>query len=53
LAAVIHLCGLKRGEIFARRGFKLAPGERCGSHNVARYLARIDQMKRRFVELRR
>jgi hypothetical protein len=52
LAAVIHLCGLKRGEIFARRGFKLAPGERCGSHNLARYLARIDLMKRRFVELR-
>jgi Transglycosylase SLT domain len=53
LAAVIHLCGLKRGEILARRGFKLARGERCGSHNVARYLARIDLMKRRFVDLRR
>jgi hypothetical protein len=52
LAAVIHLCGLKRGELFAKRGFKLAPGERCGSHNVGRYLARIDLMKRRFVELR-
>jgi len=53
LAAIIHLCGSKRGEVFAKRGFKLAPGERCGSHNVGRYLARIDQMKRRFVELRR
>jgi hypothetical protein len=52
LAAVIHLCGTKRGEVFAKRGFKLAPGERCGSHNVARYLGRIDLMKRRFVELR-
>ena len=52
LAAVIHLCGSKRGEIFARRGFKLASGERCGTHNVARYLARIDVMKRRFVALR-
>jgi hypothetical protein len=49
---VIHLCGSKRGEIFARRGFKLARGERCGAHNVARYLARIDLMKRRFAELR-
>jgi hypothetical protein len=53
LAAVIHLCGLNRGKIFARRGFKLASGERCGTHNVARYLARIDLMKGRFVELRR
>jgi hypothetical protein len=52
LAAVIHLCGTKRGEVFAKRGFKLAPGERCGSHSVARYLGRIDLMKRRFVELR-
>jgi hypothetical protein len=52
LAAVIHLCGLKRGEVFARRGFKLARGERCGTHNLARYLAHIDVMKRRFVELR-
>ena len=53
LAAVIHLCGSKRGEVFARRGFKLAPGERCGSHNLAGYLTRIDLMKRRFAELRR
>jgi hypothetical protein len=52
LAAVIHLCGPKRGEIFARRDFKLARGERCGTHDVALYLARIDVMKRRFVELR-
>jgi hypothetical protein len=53
LAAVIHLCGLKRGAVFAKQGFKLASGERCGTHNVGRYLARIDQMKRRFAELRR
>jgi hypothetical protein len=52
LAAVIHLCGSKRGEAFAKRAFKLAQYERCGTHNVARYLARIDLMKRRFVELR-
>jgi Transglycosylase SLT domain len=52
LAAVIHLCGLKRGEIFATRGFKVASGERCGTHNLARYLTRIDLMKKRFVELR-
>ena len=52
LAAVIHLCGLKRGEIFAMRGFKVAPGERCGTHNLARYLTRIDLMKQRFVALR-
>jgi len=26
---------------FARRGFRLTPGERCGDHEVAAYLAHI------------
>jgi Transglycosylase SLT domain len=52
LAAVIHLCGVKRGETFVTRGFKVAPEERCGTHSLARYLTRIDLMKKRFGELR-
>jgi hypothetical protein len=52
LAAVIHLCGLKRGEAFAADGFRVKPGERCGAHGVARYLNKVDLMKKRFARLR-
>jgi hypothetical protein len=51
LAAVIHLCGTGPATAFARRGFRLMPGERCGDHDVAAYLAQIDAMKRRFLHL--
>lgn len=51
LAAVIHLCGPKRGETFAARGFRVTPGELCGTHNLQRYLAQIDSMKKRFAKL--
>jgi len=53
LAAVIHLCGAKRGETFARRRFQVATGEHCGTHSLRRYLNQIDLMKQRFVRLRR
>ena len=53
LAAVIHLCGAKRGEIFVARGFKVVPGERCGTHSLLRYLAKVDSMKKQFVRLSR
>ena len=32
--------------MFARRGFDLAVGERCGDHDVTGYLAQINAMKR-------
>src|SRR5262245_61442843 len=51
LAAVIHLCGPGPGDEFARRGFRLAPGQQCGEHDVARYLARVNVMKRQFARL--
>jgi hypothetical protein len=51
LAAVIHLCGPKRGETFAARGFRVTPGELCGTHSLQRYLAQIDSMKKRFAKL--
>jgi hypothetical protein len=51
LAAVIHLCGTGPATEFARRGFRLTPGERCGDHDVAAYLAQIDVMKRKFLRL--
>jgi hypothetical protein len=51
LAAVIHLCGAKRGESFAARGFRAARGELCGTHSLERYLAQIDLMRKRFARL--
>jgi hypothetical protein len=51
LAAVIHLCGLARGEAFARRGFQLDPGERCGRQELRAYLLQIENLKVRFAAL--
>lgn len=51
LAAVVHLCGAGPATSFARRGFRPAPGERCGDHDVATYLSRVNAMKRQFQAL--
>jgi hypothetical protein len=51
LAGVIHLCGAARGKAFVKRGFKVLPGERCGSHSLSGYLDRVDRMTRRFARL--
>jgi len=52
LAAVIHLCGLNRGKTFVTRGFRVAPGERCGTHSLQQYLTKIDLMRKRFARLK-
>jgi len=51
LAALVHLCGPGPADAFARSGFALAPGERCGDHDAATYLARVNAMKRQFLRL--
>ena len=51
LAAVIHLCGVGGGDDYARRGFRLARGQQCGDHDVGRYLAGVNGMKRQFAHL--
>jgi hypothetical protein len=51
LAAVVHLCGAGPAAAFARRGFKVAAGERCGDHRVAGYLAQVNDFKRQFMRL--
>ncbi|MGA2563571.1 MAG: lytic transglycosylase domain-containing protein [Steroidobacteraceae bacterium] len=53
LAAVIHLCGAGAGDDYARRGFRLTDGQRCGDHDVRLYLAHIDAMKGVFDRLAR
>jgi hypothetical protein len=52
LAAVIHLCGLNRGKTLVTRGFRVEPGERCGTHSLQQYLTKIDLMRKRFARLR-
>jgi Transglycosylase SLT domain len=51
LAALIHLCGEGAGDGYARRGFRVGPGQRCGDHDPARYLAQVNAMKRRFAQM--
>jgi hypothetical protein len=51
LAAFIHLCGAGPASAFARRGFQMMAGERCGDHLVAAYVAKVNAMKRQFLSL--
>jgi hypothetical protein len=51
LAAFIHLCGAGPALAFARRGFQMTAGERCGDHLVAAYVAKVNAMRRQFVRL--
>lgn len=51
LAALIHLCGAGAAKEFARHGFRLTPGQRCGDHDAARYLAGVNAMLRQFRKL--
>ena len=51
LAALIHLCGVNAGEAYARRRFQLTSGQRCGDHDAAAYLGRVNAMKRAFTRL--
>lgn len=52
LAAVIHLCGAGAGERYAGNGLRLAAGQRCGTHDVSRYLRKVNAMKREFARRR-
>ncbi|HEX3951384.1 MAG TPA: hypothetical protein VHW95_16125 [Steroidobacteraceae bacterium] len=51
LAALIHLCGAGAGDDFARRGFKLAEGQRCGDHPARAYIERVETMQSAFTRL--
>ena len=53
VAAVIHLCGPSRAAVFVRRGFRAAPGELCGTHDLPAYLARVDRSTLTFERLAR
>src|SRR5262245_18787585 len=51
LAAVIHLCGGGIGNVYVRRGFQFRAGQRCGDHDVRRYVAHVNLLKREFARL--
>jgi len=51
LAAVIHLCGGGVGDAYASRGFRFRAGQRCGDHDVRRYVERVNLLKRQFARL--
>jgi hypothetical protein len=42
------LCGTGAGNVYARSGFRLTPRQRCGDHDVSRYLAKVNGMKQQF-----
>src|SRR6266850_605463 len=44
-----HVVGA--GDAYARRGFRFIPGQQCGDHDAARYLAQVNGMKRQFTRL--
>ena len=50
LAAFIHLCGAGGAAAFVRHGFKVMADERCGDHAVATYLAKVNAIKRQFLQ---
>ena len=51
LASMVHLCGAGAAKAFAQRGFRLVAGERCGDHDIAKYLARVKATEREFLRL--
>jgi hypothetical protein len=48
LAAVIHLCGSAGAGGYARRGLQTA-GQRCGTHDLAAYLANVHSFQSAFA----
>ena len=51
LAAAIHLCGAGAADLYARHGFRFAPGQRCGDHDPRAYLAKVDMLRGQFARL--
>jgi Transglycosylase SLT domain len=51
LATLIHLCGAGAGNVYARRGLRLAPGQQCGDHDARGYLNKVQAMQRVFARI--
>lgn len=53
LAAIIHLCGAGAAARYAAAGLRFRNGQRCGDHDPAGYLQRLDRTQAVFRSLRR
>jgi Transglycosylase SLT domain len=51
VAAIIHLCGASIGQAYVSRGFRLAPRQRCGDHDIRTYLGKITAARQQFARL--
>jgi hypothetical protein len=51
LATLIHLCGAGAGNVYVRRGLRLAPGQKCGDHDARSYIQRVNANKQIFARL--
>jgi hypothetical protein len=51
LAAMTHLCGAGAADEYAKRGFRLGAGQRCGDHETRAYLDRVAAMQAVFKRL--
>ncbi|MCP4757784.1 MAG: transglycosylase SLT domain-containing protein [Proteobacteria bacterium] len=51
LAAVIHLCGTKKGRLFAKSRYRFSSLGKCGSHDPARYYRKINSLHKHFISL--
>ena len=51
LAILSHLCGAGAGALYAKHGYRLARGQRCGDHSAQDYLERVRAMRRTFVAI--
>jgi Transglycosylase SLT domain len=51
LAAVIHLCGASVGQAYVARRLRVTSGQRCGDHDVQRYVEKVNMIKVQFARL--
>lgn len=52
IATLAHLCGPGVADAYARRGFRLASGQRCGDHDPRAYLTKLRHLTATFRQLR-
>jgi endogenous inhibitor of DNA gyrase (YacG/DUF329 family) len=45
------LCGTGAGQAYVRSGFRPTARQRCGDHDLSRYLAKVNGIKRQFARM--
>lgn len=49
LAAIIHLCGVRKGERFARSNFQFQSVPKCGNHKTRTYVKKIKRVQNKYA----